>query len=93
METPLLANLVAYGAQVTVIVAVGAALAALVRVDAAGVRYVYWRALLALCLVLPWLQVRRYVIVPMADSLSAAAVSRGPALILRRSCATHDAGC
>ena len=39
--------------------AVGRALAALVRVDAAGVRYVYWRALLALCLVLPWLPVRR----------------------------------
>jgi TonB family protein len=70
MDTPLLANLVAYSAQVTVVVAVGAALAALVRVDAPGVRYAYWRALLALCLVLPWLQVRRSVVVPIADTVS-----------------------
>jgi TonB family protein len=70
MDTPLLANLVAYSAQVTVVVAIGAALAALVRVDAAGVRYVYWRALLALCLVMPWLQVRRSVVVPAPDSVS-----------------------
>jgi protein TonB len=65
IETNLLLDLVAYSAQVICVVAVGAALAALVRVDAAGVRYVYWRALLALCLVLPWLQVRRSIVVPV----------------------------
>ncbi len=70
MDTSLLANLVAYSAQVTVVVAIGAALAALVRVDAPGVRYVYWRALLALCLVLPWLPVRRHVVAPGADPVS-----------------------
>jgi protein TonB len=70
MDTPLLGNLVAYSAQVTVVVAVGAAVAALVRVDAPGVRYACWRALLALCLVLPWLQVRRSVMVPIADTVS-----------------------
>jgi TonB family protein len=74
MDTPLLANLVAYSAQVTLVVAVGAAVAALVRVDAPGVRYVYWRALLALCLVLPWLQVRRHVVVPVADPVSVGVV-------------------
>ena len=50
IETNLLMDVVAYSAQVTCVVALGALLAAVVRVDAAGVRYVYWRALLALCL-------------------------------------------
>jgi protein TonB len=65
METSLLRDLIAYSSQVVCVVAVGAVLAALIRVDAAGVRYVYWRALLALCLVLPWLQVRRSIVVPI----------------------------
>src|SRR5262245_15476600 len=82
MESTLLVNLVAYSAQVTLIVAVGAALAALVRVDAAGVRYLYWRALLALCLMLPWLQVRRPVILTVENGVamsftSAATLSAG----------------
>lgn len=68
MESMLLVNLAAYSAQVALVVALGAALAGLVRVDAAGVRYVYWRALLAICLVLPWLQVRRSVVVPGPDT-------------------------
>jgi protein TonB len=68
MESTLLVNLVAYSAQVALVVAVGAALAALVRVDAAGVRYVYWRALLAICLLLPWLQVRRSIVVALPPS-------------------------
>jgi periplasmic protein TonB len=69
MDATLLGNLVAYGAQVALLVLVGAGLAALVRVDAAGVRYVYWRALLALCLILPWLPVRRSVVVTIADTV------------------------
>jgi TonB family protein len=75
MDSTLLVNLVAYSAQVALLVSVGAALAAVVRVDAAGVRYVYWRGLLALCLVLPWLQVRRYVVVPIADAVPVAVTS------------------
>jgi len=69
MDATLLGNLVAYSAQVALLVLVGAGLAALVRVDAAGVRYVYWRALLALCLILPWLPVRRSVVVTIADTV------------------------
>jgi TonB family protein len=74
MESTLLVNLVAYSAQVTLVVAVGAALAALVRVDAAGVRYVYWRALLAICLALPWLQVRRSIVVEMPPASPIASI-------------------
>lgn len=69
MDATLLGNLVAYSAQVALLVVVGAGLATLVRVDAAGVRYVYWRALLALCLILPWLPVRRSVVVTIADTV------------------------
>jgi TonB family protein len=75
IESNLLSDLVVYSVQVACVVAVGAALAAMIRIDAAGVRYVYWRALLALCLVLPWLQVRRYVIVPMTSSPAVAITS------------------
>src|SRR6185295_15294534 len=65
MDATVLGNLLAYSAQVALLVALGAGLAAIVRIDAAGVRYVYWRTLLALCLVLPWLQVRQLVVVPI----------------------------
>jgi TonB family protein len=68
IATDLLMDVVAYSAQVTCVVAVGAMLAALVPVDAAGVRYLYWRALLALCLLLPWLQVRRSIVVALPPS-------------------------
>jgi TonB family protein len=80
MDTTLLGNLLAYSAQVGLVVAIGAGLAALVRVDAAGVRYVYWRALLALCLVLPWLQVPRFVVVPMNTAPPAVASVSLPAM-------------
>lgn len=59
MAPPLIANVAAYSAQVACIAALGSVLPLLLRIDAAAVRYTYWRALLALCLVLPWLQGRR----------------------------------
>ena len=67
IETRLLVDLFVYSAQVACVVAVGAGIAAVIRIDAAGVRYVYWRALLALCLVLPWLQVRQSIVVPIVS--------------------------
>ena len=70
MDTSLLSDVVAYSAQVACVVAIGGALTAIVRIDAAGVRYFYWRALLALCLALPWLQVRQTV-TPLVTPASA----------------------
>jgi len=70
MDATLLGNLLAYGAQVALLVVLGAGLAALVRIDAPAVRYVYWRALLALCLVLPWLPARRSVVVTITETTS-----------------------
>ena len=55
----LLTDLIAWSAQVACIVAIGGLLPTLLRLEAPGVRYAYFRALLALCLVLPWLQERQ----------------------------------
>ncbi len=59
MDASLLSNLVAYSAQVTCIAAIGSLLPLLLRIDTPSFRYGYWRALLALCVVLPWLQGRQ----------------------------------
>jgi TonB family protein len=59
MDTRLLSDVVVYSVQVACVVGIGGVLAAIVRIDAADVRYFYWRSMLALCLALPWLQVRQ----------------------------------
>jgi TonB family protein len=51
-----LGNLVIYSVQVGVIVAGASLLPALLRLDNAGARYAYWRAVGILCLALPWIQ-------------------------------------
>ncbi len=56
-----LANLIAWSLQVLVVAAIGLALPAVLRLDAPGVRYAYWRALLAICFVLPFVQPRQTV--------------------------------
>jgi TonB family protein len=58
MDATLLANLGAYTAQVAIIAALGTLVAALLRVDAPGIRYAYWRLLLGACIVLPFVQRR-----------------------------------
>lgn len=55
-SNPLLSNLIAYSAQVTVIVALGTILYYLLRIDVPRLRHFYWQGLLALCLCLPLLQ-------------------------------------
>jgi TonB family protein len=51
-----LGNVVIYSCQVGVIVAGASLLPPLLRLDNAGARYAYWRAVGILCLVLPWVQ-------------------------------------
>lgn len=58
MDAASLSNLLAYSAQLALVVAVGCALPALLRLDAAPVRFGYWRTLVLLCLALPWIQAR-----------------------------------
>ena len=55
----LLTDLIAWSAQAACLAAVGGLLPGLLRIDAPGVRYAYFRALLAVCLALPWLQSRQ----------------------------------
>ena len=54
-----LPNLIAYNLQVAAIVLLATIVVALLRVDVPGVRYVIWRVVLALCLVLPFIQGRQ----------------------------------
>ena len=79
MDTSLLSDVVVYSVQVAFVVAIGGALASIVRIDAADVRYFYWRSMLALCLVLPWLQVRQTItsVVPSAPAVQVTSSSGG----------------
>jgi TonB family protein len=54
----LLLNLAAYSAQLVCLVATAALVPTLLRIDVPAVRYAYWRAVLAVALVLPWIQGR-----------------------------------
>ena len=59
MTASLIADGVALSAQITCVVAIAALVSFVVRIDAAAVRYHYWRAVLVLCLLLPWMQGRQ----------------------------------
>jgi TonB family protein len=59
MDAAALSNLGAYAAQVAVIVALAGLLAWLLHINTANVRYGYWRAVFALCLLLPLIQGRK----------------------------------
>jgi protein TonB len=59
IDSSLLSDLAAWSAQVACIALVGVLLPALLRLDAPSVRYAYFRVLLVICLVLPWLQGRQ----------------------------------
>ena len=67
IDPAFLSNLFAWGCQVTLIVAVAAALLRLLRVDAPPIRYACWRLVLAVCLALPLLQPWK-VITPAVES-------------------------
>ena len=58
MDSYAFSNVLVYSAQVAIIAALGTALAFVVRMDSARLRYAYWRLLVLLCVSLPWLQGR-----------------------------------
>ena len=58
-DSSLLSDLLAWSAQAACIATVGGLLPTLLRLDAPGVRYAYFRMLLLVCLALPWLQARQ----------------------------------
>jgi TonB family protein len=61
MTFPSLSNLVSVSLQMMAVAAAAALAASLLRVTAPGVRYGFWRLVLLLCLLLPWLQTPRQV--------------------------------
>lgn len=75
-----LPNLIAYSLQIAAIVLLATVVVAILRVDVPGVRYVIWRSVLALCLVLPFIQGRQ---VPStgASGIAAVETSLSPAIV------------
>ena len=71
--TGLVSNLLPWCLQVAAIVATASLLPWLFRLDAAGVRYVYWRGVAVLCLTLPWIQPYRSVRLSTQTAPAAAA--------------------
>jgi len=57
--TLLVADVLAFSAQIGCVIAIAGVIASIVRIDAASVRYQYWRAILLLCIALPCLQPRQ----------------------------------
>jgi TonB family protein len=84
MDTALLLNLLAYSAQIACIVLAGCALPALLRLDAPGVRFVYWRALVVFCLALPWIQAKQAVeaVAAVDDSVIPPFAGSAPAQVI-----------
>jgi TonB family protein len=74
MDQSLAVNLLAYSAQVACIAAAGCALPAIFRLDVPSVRFLYWRALVLLCLALPLIQPKQ-----MADPAGAAVTTTSTA--------------
>jgi protein TonB len=79
MDRAVIADLVAYSAQIACLALLGGLLPSLLRVDAAGIRYSYFRAVLALCLVLPWLQGRQEAADALVTTTMSSAAVGGPA--------------
>lgn len=82
ISTDLLGNIVAWSLQATIVVGAASVLPWLLRLDAAGVRYAYWRTVALLCLALPWIQAYRGLqpgrpafTATVVDTITASAVS------------------
>ena len=86
ISADLLGNVVAWSLQAAVVFGAACVLPWLLRVDAAGVRYAYWRAVALLCLALPLIQpyqgmprVRSTSAIAIVDTIAVSAVSSTPA--------------
>jgi beta-lactamase regulating signal transducer with metallopeptidase domain len=73
----LLANIVSFGLQVTVVVAAGAALARAFRIDEPRAMLAYWRTLLLACLLLPICQPWNIVIPPSLTTTTTIVTTEG----------------
>jgi TonB family protein len=69
-HSTLLPDLLAWGAQAACVATAGGLLPMLLRLDAPGVRYAYFRVLLLVCLALPWLQARQPITYGATDTFT-----------------------
>ena len=66
--TRVLTNIIAYAVQIGLLVGIGAALPALLRLRSPAVRLRFWQLLLVACLALPWMRAWRAEVVAVADT-------------------------
>jgi TonB family protein len=80
-----LTNIVAYAVQIGLLVGIGAALPALLRLKSPAARLLYWQLLLVACLALPWVRTWRTEVIAVGDTavvttqLAGLAVASAPA--------------
>lgn len=72
MDILTLSNIGNYTVQVALVVALATVVGWLLRIETPGVRYVYWRAIFALCVVLPFIQGRELTDLTVATTTSVA---------------------
>ena len=63
-----LTNIVAYAAQIGLLVGIGAALPALLRLKSPAARLLYWQLLLVACLALPWVRTWRSEVIAVSNT-------------------------
>jgi TonB family protein len=72
MDILTLSNIANYTAQVALVVGLATVVGWLLRIETPGVRYIYWRAIFVLCLVLPFIQGRELNELTVATTTSVA---------------------
>jgi TonB family protein len=70
MDALTVPNFLAYSLQIAALVAVASLLPTLARLNAPASRYLFWQGVLAACLLLPWVQAPRRVVVDAAATAS-----------------------
>jgi TonB family protein len=66
--TQVLTNIVAYAVQIGLLVGIGAALPALLRLKLPAARLLYWQVLLVACVALPWVRTWRSEVIAVANT-------------------------
>lgn len=89
MDTAAIANAAAWFAQVSCVALVAALLPRLLRMHAPDAGYAFWRAVLGLCLVLPWLQDRVHL--PATGAAATTAAAAGSAVVTNAGVSTPAA--
>jgi TonB family protein len=80
--TALVTDVLTVSAQLACVIALAGLLSLILRIDRAGLRYQYWRAVLLLCVLLPWLQPRRSVATVALEAITQKAPPPGAMVLV-----------